>query len=116
VPGYRAASLALSKGRENLGKFVEACHTYEKAVLGDETENAAKAGSEGASASPEKDAFESAKELGTIAAFEAFLSNYPSDFYADLARAYVDKLKAADKADEGEENDTAAPPAPSPKP
>lgn len=40
----------------------------------------------------EKQAFESAKELGTVEAWDAFLSTYPSGFYADLARAYVKKL------------------------
>ncbi|CAN1721104.1 exported protein of unknown function [Hyphomicrobium sp. 1Nfss2.1] len=40
----------------------------------------------------QKNAFESAKELGTIEAWDAFLSNYPEGFYADLARAYVKKL------------------------
>lgn len=40
----------------------------------------------------EKAAFESAKELGTVEAWDAFLSNYPSGFHADLARAYVKKL------------------------
>lgn len=42
----------------------------------------------------ERTAFESAKELGTAAAFDAFLANYPSGFYADLARAYLKKLGA----------------------
>ncbi len=37
-------------------------------------------------------AFNSTKELGTIDAWNAFLSNYPTGFYADLARAYVKKL------------------------
>lgn len=40
----------------------------------------------------QKYAFESAKELGTVEAWDAFLSNYPDGFYADLARAYVKKL------------------------
>jgi hypothetical protein len=40
----------------------------------------------------EKDAFDAAKELGTVEAWDAFLSNYPSGFHADLARAYVKKL------------------------
>ena len=40
----------------------------------------------------EKEAFESAKELGTVEAWDAFLSNYPTGFHADLARAYVKKL------------------------
>jgi uncharacterized protein YecT (DUF1311 family) len=43
-------------------------------------------------AGAEKDAFEAAKELGTVEAWDAFLSNYPTGFHADLARAYVKKL------------------------
>jgi hypothetical protein len=35
VPGYRAATLNLAEGRDNLKKFVEACRTYEQAVRGD---------------------------------------------------------------------------------
>ncbi len=42
--------------------------------------------------SVEKDAFEAAKSLGTVEAWDAFLSNYPKGFHADLARAYVKKL------------------------
>ena len=40
----------------------------------------------------EKEAFESAKELGTADAWNAFIANYPSGFHADLARAYLKKL------------------------
>ncbi len=40
----------------------------------------------------EKDAFEAAKGLGTVDAWEAFLKSYPSGFHADLARAYIKKL------------------------
>jgi Bacterial SH3 domain len=40
----------------------------------------------------EKSAFEAAKELGTVEAWDAFLSNYPNGFRADLARAYVKGL------------------------
>lgn len=40
----------------------------------------------------EKTAFEEAKSLGTVEAWDAFLSHYPNGFYADLARAYVKKL------------------------
>ncbi|HUU67550.1 MAG TPA: hypothetical protein VMW57_09785 [Methyloceanibacter sp.] len=91
VPGYRAAPLELEPGRGNIKSFIEACRTYEKAVLGDQgTDTTADSGD-----SSEKDAFNSAKELGTVAGFEAFLSNYPSGFYADLARAYVGKLNGA---------------------
>lgn len=44
------------------------------------------------SAATERQAFEAAKELGTVEAWDAFLSNYPKGFHADLARAYVKKL------------------------
>ncbi len=44
---------------------------------------------------PEKQAFEAAKDLGTVEAWDAFLSNYSSGFYSDLARAYVKKLADA---------------------
>lgn len=40
----------------------------------------------------EKDAFNSAKELGTADAWNAFLTSYPSGFHADLARAYLKQL------------------------
>ncbi len=43
-------------------------------------------------ASAEKEAFDAAKELGTVEAWDAFLSNFPTGFHADLARAYVKKL------------------------
>jgi hypothetical protein len=39
----------------------------------------------------EKEAFEAAKELGTVEAWNAFLANYPTGFHADLARAYLKK-------------------------
>lgn len=40
----------------------------------------------------EKEAFDAAKALGTVEAWDAFLSHYPKGFHADLARAYVKKL------------------------
>ena len=51
--------------------------------------------------SNERAAFESAKELGTPEAFNAFLSNYSTGFYADLARAYLNKLSGAAAAGTG---------------
>lgn len=53
---------------------------------------AASAASVEADAAKEKDAFESAKELGTADAWNAFLTAYPTGFHADLARAYLKKL------------------------
>jgi hypothetical protein len=40
----------------------------------------------------EKEAFESAKELGTADAWNAFIAAFPIGFYADLARAYLKHL------------------------
>ncbi|MGE3159594.1 MAG: hypothetical protein AB7K78_23120 [Xanthobacteraceae bacterium] len=45
-------------------------------------------------ASP-REAFEATKELDTIEAWEAFLANFPTGFYADLARAYLKKHRDA---------------------
>lgn len=61
----------------------------------------------------QKEAFESAKELGTVEAWDAFLSSYPDGFYADLARAYVKKLAEPDAADDEPE---VSDPEPSPPP
>jgi hypothetical protein len=38
-------------------------------------------------------AFNAAKELGTAEAWNAFLTNYPTGFHADLARAYLKKIE-----------------------
>ena len=43
-----------------------------------------------------KEAFEAAKELGTVEGWNAFLASYPQGFYPDLARAYVKKLGGGD--------------------
>lgn len=40
----------------------------------------------------ETQAFEDAKSLGTVEAWDAFLTHYPTGFHADLARAYVKQL------------------------
>lgn len=71
--------------------------TDEKATEEIESEDVEtpKSGSPSTSLPPEKDAFESAKELGTLEAWEAFLTRYPDGFYGDLARAYVRKIGAA---------------------
>src|SRR5258707_1010015 len=45
-----------------------------------------------------KDAFEAAKELNTPDGWKAFIANFPSGFYADLARAYLKKLDPASAA------------------
>lgn len=107
VPGYATASLQLKGGAKNIKSFIEACRTYSEAILGDsagsdggaEPETEAKSEpttdtAKPASGNAEKDAYEAAKELGTVEAWEAFLNSYPSGFRADLARAYMKKLGA----------------------
>lgn len=84
VPGYKAASLDFTRGRDKIQQFVKACETF-----GDPSPPAQSAAAGG---DAEKEAFDSAKELGTVEAWEAFVANYPSGFRADLARAYIKKL------------------------
>ena len=93
VPGYKAASLDFTRGRDEIQQFVKTCETY---AAGSASPQAASAGSED---DAEKSAFDSAKELGTVDAWEAFIANYPSGFRADLARAYIKKLGASAPAD-----------------
>jgi hypothetical protein len=92
VPGYRANALDLARGKDKIKAFVDACRNYAEAILGDFKDDPGSQGATQSGGVTEKEAFDSAKELGTIEAWEAFLSNYPSGFRADLARAYVKKL------------------------
>lgn len=91
VPGYKAASLDFSSGRDKIQQYVKACETF-----ADATPPAQSAGVTGGDA--EKEAFENAKELGTVEAWEAFVANYPSGFRADLAHAYIKKLGLSEPA------------------
>ncbi|MGQ0674295.1 MAG: VHL beta domain-containing protein [Hyphomicrobium sp.] len=106
VPGFRAATLSLTRGRDKISRFIDACRAKEK-NLGTATVTAGggpvrSAQSTGAGGSDEKQAFESAKELGTRDAWDAFLRNYPQGFHADLARAYLKKLDATATSSEPE--------------
>jgi hypothetical protein len=85
VPGYKADTLDLTRGRDKVKQFVQVCR-----AAAAESQSAPTA--EDAVKDAEKQAFESAKELGTVEAWEAFLANYSSGFRADLARAYIKKL------------------------
>ncbi len=117
VPGYSASKLALKGGQDKIRQFIRACRSYAD-VLGPEKTSEAKPASEKTvkangepkktaryqtasgpekKASPsggasEKEAYDAAKELGTLEAWEAFLNNFPKGFRADLARAYVKRL------------------------
>jgi hypothetical protein len=92
VPGYKASSLDLTKGRDKIQQFVKACETFDNASPPAEGAAASEGGD------VEKDAFESAKELGTVEAWQAFITNYPSGFRADLARAYIKNLGSSQPA------------------
>lgn len=92
VPGYKAASLDFSRGRDKIQQYVKACETF-----ADGTPPAGPAAASGGDA--EKEAFENAKDLGTAEAWEAFIANYPTGFHADLARAYIKKLGSGAPAD-----------------
>lgn len=103
VVGYRKAMLRLKGGTSTIQRFVETCQRYADrsarpntaAAASSDTDRMVKvAGSttqrnDGIS---EKEAFNSAKELGTIEGWEAFLKSFPTGFRADLARAYVRRL------------------------
>jgi hypothetical protein len=69
-------------------QFVKACAAY--AAASAPTESA------GGGGDVEKEAFDSAKELGTVEAWQAFIANYPSGFRADLAKAYIKKLGSSE--------------------
>lgn len=70
---------------------VAALFSFAPTVFPFET-NTARAGD---AAGDERHAFEAAKELGTPEAWNAFLKSYPSGFYSDLARAYLQPKVAA---------------------
>lgn len=62
----------------------------------------------------EKAAFETAKELGTPDAWNAFLAAYPSGFYADMARAYIKKAGGGDAKAAQPKTEPKATPQPAP--
>ncbi|MEL7542233.1 MAG: hypothetical protein AAGJ70_00500 [Pseudomonadota bacterium] len=94
ITGYRAAQLDLAEGREVIAEFLSACQTRAKALQASSTKTPSSTGTnDGIS---EKEAFDIAKELGTIGAWEAFLNNFGSGFRADLARAYLARLRGGD--------------------
>lgn len=53
----------------------------------------------------QRDAFNTAKELGTVAAWNAYLKSYPTGFYADLARAYISKIESVGTTVKGSGDD-----------
>lgn len=94
VPGYKASSLSFARGRDSVKSFIAACRNY-AGVLEPAGQGTDAAGGGDAKKSEVVAAFESAKELGTADAWNAFLANYPKGFHADLARAYLKKMSNA---------------------
>jgi hypothetical protein len=99
LPGLQSATLPADGGEDAIEQFVQACKSYADTLGASGNEDdAVAASSPNEGDNDQKSAFESAKELGTVEAWQAFLSNFPSGFYADLARAYVKKLGGEDSA------------------
>lgn len=126
VPGYRAATLELGRGRGEIRAFLEACKSY-AAAAERQTAQAAQAAQTGSGSQSgagtgagdgitQKEAFENAKELDTIEAWEAFLNAFPSGFRADLARAYVKRLAGRSPAPPREAEPPRTPRRPPPAP
>jgi len=113
VPGYSAAKLDLKGGHKKIKEFIAACRAYAEALAPKQTAQAGtNTKAQGGAGVSQKEAFEAAKELGTIEAWEAFLNRFPSGFRADLARAYVKRIGS--KAGDAKPAKTAAAPAPAP--
>ncbi|MDR4305413.1 right-handed parallel beta-helix repeat-containing protein [Chelatococcus sambhunathii] len=62
-----------------------------------------------------KQAFDDARGLGTVEAWNAFLAHYPRGFYADLARAYLARLGAGAVSEPARVGDPAPQPTSGPK-
>ncbi len=95
VNQFKSVSVSLSGANQSIGSFLADCATY--AGKFDEEPSAETASSEPpAKEKPldSKEAFESAKELDTLEAWQAYVRNFPEGFRADLARAYIKRLKA----------------------
>jgi hypothetical protein len=97
VPGFKASTLNFEHGKE-IQQFLQACRTYAQHAAPQSSDQATSQPGDAGGNGAEKEAFDSAKELGTVEAWEAFLSSYPSGFHADLARAYIKTLDAKPSA------------------
>ncbi len=106
LPGYSSSRLKLIKGHAKIRQFIRACRDYADALgtsaqVKPEPVTTADAKPKPKKPAPiqaassetsQKEAFNSAKELGTLEAWEAFLTNFPTGFRAELASAYLKRL------------------------
>lgn len=91
IRGYASNSLKLDQAGQKIAAFVAACKSYEKALSRKPAQSFA------SGEITEKEAFDIAKELGTVEGWQAFLKKFSSGFRADLARAYVKRLSRSDR-------------------
>lgn len=113
IGGKPSGPLSLDGASGKIEDFLKTCKTY--AAEAASSEAAAKA--ESGPGISEKEAYEEAKDVGTVEAWEAFVKNFPSGFRADLARARISRLSdKADPAVPAAKQDAApsSPPAPPP--
>lgn len=91
-----AGSPAIGKGAKgsDLGAYGASADTAAPAEASREQGSPAEPGA-GNVAVPVKEAFAAAKDVGTAEAWQAFLKTHADGFYADLARAYLKKLRQA---------------------
>lgn len=110
VPGYAATTLRLEDGRDKITRFVSACRAYVAALAeeDDESDETAPSSPDSPTADgiSEQEAFEAARALGTVQAWQAFLDNFPDGFRADLARAYIKELGGKVLSDTGRTEQT----------
>jgi hypothetical protein len=90
IPGYRTSVLNLKDGHSEIRSFVSACQSYESSLR-----PAAAAAGGGFS---EKEAFDLAKELGTVDGWTAFLKQFPNGSRAGFAQAYMKRLAGSNNA------------------
>lgn len=103
-------TLDLDGAGPKIEEFLKTCEQYAEDAAATEAE----AETESGPGISEKEAYEEAKEVGTVEAWEAFVKNFPSGFRADLARARISRLGGQDAAPA--EDQAAAPAAPPPAP
>ncbi|MEM9677713.1 MAG: hypothetical protein AAF890_06605 [Pseudomonadota bacterium] len=97
VPGFTASRFDLQTGQDAIKQFLQTCKTLANPTSATDTGDGATdntpASDTSANASEIQSAFKFAQELDSVVAYEAFLKNYPTGFYADLARAYLEKAR-----------------------
>ncbi|MEM1038003.1 MAG: hypothetical protein AAGI12_00880 [Pseudomonadota bacterium] len=103
VPGFTASRFDVEAGQDAIKQFLQTCNalanptsaTNTKPNTGDGANDGNPPSGTSATESEIQSAFKFAQELDSVVAYEVFLKNYPTGFYADLARAYLEKAQRA---------------------